>query len=307
MSPAFGRLSIRTADWEIMAKIKVRPHPGALSSLLRKKSMTQMDAAGATGVDRKTLAKIERGEEVKLETLQKLASGLRVPVNFFDAPVNALVTKPSDPPVIKLTEEDDEWDPFTNATILLRELDAEGLAELLKKADKIFWHLNLQSADDNVIRLLEEFDFATRDFQQHLTYRSPEWKEQGASSLRVKLSGLKKGKVVATLMEQLAEHRIAILGGDYLHWDVSEGFVPDGGEESFPYGRHVKVLRYMSTRVVELSIEKDGIRSRREPTFIGSEPPKVAPATDPPTVISVNGVWLDNEIPVGDEDNEIPF
>src|SRR6516165_6259377 len=65
-----------------MAKIKVRPHPGALSAWLGKKSMTQVDAKTATGVDRKTLAKIDRGEEVKRETLQQLANGLRCPSAF---------------------------------------------------------------------------------------------------------------------------------------------------------------------------------------------------------------------------------
>jgi len=65
-----------------MAKVKVRPHPGALSAWLGKKSMTQVDAKTATGVDRKTLAKIDRGEEVKRETLQQLANGLRCPSAF---------------------------------------------------------------------------------------------------------------------------------------------------------------------------------------------------------------------------------
>jgi len=42
-----------------MAKIKVHPHPG----------ITQVDARDATGVDRKTLAKIDRGEPIDLSPL----------------------------------------------------------------------------------------------------------------------------------------------------------------------------------------------------------------------------------------------
>ena len=52
-----------------MAKIKFQPHPGALSKILTGQGRTQLDAASATGIDRKTLTKINRGEEVKLDSL----------------------------------------------------------------------------------------------------------------------------------------------------------------------------------------------------------------------------------------------
>ena len=69
-----------------MAKSKIRPQPGALYEWLEATDMTQKQAADATRVDRKTLRKIGRGEEVKKDTLQIVATRLGMPISYFDPP-----------------------------------------------------------------------------------------------------------------------------------------------------------------------------------------------------------------------------
>jgi transcriptional regulator with XRE-family HTH domain len=114
-----------------MAKRKVRPRPGTLLDLLKQKGMTQMDAAvGEDRVDRKTLAKINRGEEVKVETLQTLARKLRIPVAYFFNPAPAA------------DETGNSFDP--TYSVMLRKLNPGRLAELIKGAEKIEWLLNVQ-------------------------------------------------------------------------------------------------------------------------------------------------------------------
>jgi hypothetical protein len=213
--------------------------------------------------------------EVKLETVQKVANGLRVPVNFF-----------FDPPATELAEQDD------HNLITLRALDTDGLSELLnKETDRINWHLNLppRRVDKKVRELLKEFEDAVSRFYQHLHHQTYEWKRRGPFSLQTQLSGLEKGEAVATLMEQLAEHRITVLGTEYLHWKVSEGFVPVDED-----GTEAAIHDYTSMRIVTLSIEQFGAQPRRvrlNPARI--QPPQFAPDTD--TIVLVNGVQLKTE------------
>ena len=76
-----------------------------------------MDASQKTGVDRKTLLKIDRGEEVKLEKLQKVANKLGVPEEYF-----------LHPPAAEVTDDGDVPEP---GTIMLRKLDVARLKDFL--------------------------------------------------------------------------------------------------------------------------------------------------------------------------------
>jgi hypothetical protein len=174
---------------------------------------------------------------------------------------------------------------------MLRELDANGLLELIKKAQQIRWRLNLKLADEKVFGLLKEFEPAVHEFHAYLF--ADNLNDDDTFSLRAQLHHLKKMQAMATLMEQLAEHRVAILGVDYLYWHVNQKTIN-------PFTVHI----YTSIRVIELSVEQYGTSSRRVPIDPGPEPPKVTPETDPPTKVLVNGVPLDG-VPLDDDD--FPF
>jgi hypothetical protein len=172
------------------------------------------------------------------------------------------------------------------------------LSELLKKADEIIWRLNLPRVDEKVRKLLKQFESAVIYFHEHLHHQSFEWRRP--FSLETQLSGLEKGEAVATLMEQLAEHRITVLGTDYLYWEVSKEIVPCDHEDQVS---HVETHDYTSMRILVLSIEQSGAQSRRMRLHARKEPPQFAPDTDRPTIVRVNGVQLETERQQA-EDNE---
>jgi transcriptional regulator with XRE-family HTH domain len=119
-----------------MAKRKIRPHPGALDEFLKRQNMTQTEAAAASGIDRKTLAKINRGEDVKEDTLQKLAKKLNVPSTYFEPPADDTSRREASQP---------DNPRFHN--LMLRKVDAEGLAKVLGSRI-IHWQLNVHTVDE---------------------------------------------------------------------------------------------------------------------------------------------------------------
>jgi transcriptional regulator with XRE-family HTH domain len=279
-----------------MAKIKVRPRLGALSELLKKKGMTQMDAFEKTRVDRKTLLKIDRGEEVKLETLQKVAKKLEVPEGYFSYPVVAAVTVDSDVP-----------SALEPGTIMLRKLDWARLEELLKGAENLRWHLKAQVRDDATRKFLEDFEQAVENFRKQLALEQPEFWD-GDPSLRFQLNRLKTADDIGARLERLADHGVVLLGADYLFWNCDS----EDGEHEYHSWTNVN---YHTSRIVLLSVEPSGTQSRRAPVFQGSLPPRFAPnpTRNMSTTVWVNGVQLpkldDGEIPSVRtlDDDEIPF
>jgi transcriptional regulator with XRE-family HTH domain len=250
-----------------MAKIKVCSRPGALSELLKKKGMTQMDAFEKTRVDRKTLLKIDRGEEVKLETLQQVANKLQVTEEYF-----------RHPPAAEVTDDSDDLEP---GTILLRKLDAARLEELLGGAARLEWHLNVKVRDDEARKFLEDFEKAVENF--HADLRRFVAFSHVTHSLRAQLDRLKTADDIAARLERLAEHRLALLGADHLFWECSY----EGGEDEYGEWRKAE---YHSSNTVLLSVEPFGTQSRREHISIGDRPPLFAP--DPEIAVFVNGEQL---------------
>jgi transcriptional regulator with XRE-family HTH domain len=255
-----------------VAKIKVSPHPGALSELLKKKGMTQTDARHKTGVDRKTLLKIDRGEEVKLETLQRVAIKLQVTEEYFRHPPTAEVTAAADVPP--------EW-----GTIMLRKLDVARLEELLRQAARPRWELNAQVREDAARKFLVELEGAVENFWGQVNSSDTDAKGTPLS-LREQLHRLKTADDIAARLEQLVEHRLTLLGGTYQFWECSET----------TYEEHIRWSYFSSDRPL-LSVEPFGTLSRRAQVseYEGSPPPNFATSIEDGVVV-VNGVrWTSLE------------
>lgn len=256
-----------------MAKIKVRPRAGALSELLKKKGMTQMDAHEKTRVDRKTLLKIERGDEVKLETLQRLATKLQVAEGYFTQRVAT-------------ADDSDAPSELVPGTVMLRKLDAARLKELLEGGENLRWRLNAQVRDDAARKFLEEFEEAVEKFRKHVAWNMPEaW--DGDSSLRFQLNRLKTADDIAARLEGLADHGLVLLGANYLTWEC------DSEDGEYEYHRWTNV-KYVSSYEVVLSVDPAGTQSRRVRVFQGSLPPTCAPpeTCGLSTTVWVNGIQL---------------
>jgi transcriptional regulator with XRE-family HTH domain len=265
-----------------MAKRKIRHHRGALAEVLKRQNMTQTDAANASGIDRKTLAKIDRGEDVKEETLQKLARKLSVPTTHFDPPAGSSVDQVDSQP------DDPRW-----LSLTLRKIDAERLGDLLKANGWMNWQLNVHTVDDGIVPLLEQLEDAVKDLHRYLQFEI--YDPEHDASLRLQLDGLKRSKHVVLLLEELAKCGLGILGAEYLAWNSET-------ETEWHDENLYTIITYTSRPTAVLSIEGHPVQARRAKVWRGTEPPRFAP--DLATIIKVNGVKLERDPAVIQKEKE---
>jgi len=262
-----------------MAKRKVRLHPDVLAELLKSRNMTEEELTDTSdrGVDRKTWAKVMRGEEITAKTRQKLANKLKVPPTYFDPPAAETSVPQSDG-----KPEDSPW-----LNLMLRKIDAESLSEMLSSiGGHINWLLNVHAIDDETVQLLEQLEDAVNELQAYHWVAPVDG--QGNESLRAKLAGLKMSNDISNLLEELAKRGLAILGAEYLAWRSEQKF--ECHEET-----EYKIISYVSGRCIALSVEAHPGHPRRARVWQGKEPPKSSPGRY--TIIEVNGVALHEDIP----------
>jgi hypothetical protein len=246
-----------------MAKRKVRPEMGALSKLLKEKGMTQTDAHAQTRVDRKTLLKIDRGEEVKRETLEQVANRLRTPLKRLT-------------PETEL-RDDDHNDKSVNSfqimgfngTVTLSKINAERLSGLLIPASRIRWEINARFASTfEIRRLLRMFERAVVFLRRNL----PKKRGDDDRTLRSKLERLSAVDDLDSILKQLAEHRLTILAAEYLFWEQSNELDRRGSL----FEDRITAVYYTSSRIVLFSVKPRDTQSRRAWIDHGSLPPKFA-------------------------------
>lgn len=263
-----------------MAKRKVRLDPDVLAELLKSRNMTEEELTDVSkgGVDRKTWAKAKRGEEITTKTRQRLAHKLQVPPTHFDPPA----AETSVPQSNSKPEEDLRW-----LNLMVRKIDVESLAKMLSSNQRINWLLNVHAIDDDTVQLLEQLEDAVNDLREYMDYP---WDEENSTTLRAQLEVLKKTKRIANLLEELAKRGLGILGAEYLAWQSEQKF--ECHEET-----EFKIISYVSTRCIALSVEAHPGQPRRARVWQGNEPPKSSPERH--TIIEVNGI--------ADFGEDIPF
>jgi transcriptional regulator with XRE-family HTH domain len=265
-----------------VAKIKDSASPGALLRVGSQQNLNRQELAQKAKVDRKTAQKIDEGQPVKRETLEKVANNLRVPVEHLKARTDETVGDLA--PHLEVHA--------ASGNLLLKKLSAAELPELLQGTGRLHWMLELPALALKLHPTLEKLEDAIEALRASLNIPfSPPY-----HTLRSQLSRVARLGEIEELLKELHADRIAFFGATYLSWESSKEDVIHyegrtwGGDENFT-----------STQVAALCIDHSSLDSKRVIVDAGSKPPRYSSEVD----VFVDGVRLKTR--EEELDDDLPF
>jgi hypothetical protein len=205
-----------------------------------------------THVDRKTLRAINAGQPVKQGTLQKIAVGLRIPIEHLLASNS-----------VNKNQELSGSDEPQFAEIKLQRLDSAALRKLAGEAQGISWFLDVDQIPDDLEAALLKLRDALNGWFHHLNVGPTD----PADDLASEISHIKDSADIDKGVEELARRKLKIFGGRYVFWDKIQ---PHRGEDRKPLPK----LLYCSDLRAALKITPENKTNPTVRVCFGWVPPR---------------------------------
>ena len=230
-------------------KKKVSLPAGRLKELLDERNLSRKalteNALGGPIIDTKTVKVIERGEEVKIETMEKICEPLGLSLDellaFNGAPLN-------------LNSRVVEFDLF-GESIPAYEARADEISGVLRQAARIRKNIDLQTLSTKQENLI----LALEDWIKTSANAVPQTTDQSFSQ---QIEFKRISKIFEQIQQQLRSHNLKVLIAKYKFWERSDQF----------YNHHD--IYFTSTNIVARAIVPTSATGTTFSVIQGEKPPK---------------------------------
>jgi hypothetical protein len=235
-----------------MSKEKISIPAGNLMRVAATKGITTLSALSSqekTGVDRKTLRRINEGQPVKRTKLQSIADKLHVPISHLEG-----------------SDAADKSGHVSSTNVFrevkLHQLDGAALRKLASEADdNRNWFLNIDQISHELKTTLLKLRENLNVWWTHANLGPP---SDERDNLESEISFIETSVYIDESVTELAQQKVKIFGGIYLFW---QKFQP------IKDGRPLPLLHYCSDLRAALSIVPEKKISSTVRVYIGEEPP----------------------------------
>jgi hypothetical protein len=234
-----------------VAKNVIRLRPKRLMQVARLNGVnSQSDLQVMTGVDRKTISKIEAGKPAKAVTMKRLADGQGTTLQH-------------------LLDGGKDTPPGSHATqsLELSQFDGKKLTHWLNDVsdpDHIEWHVSLDKVDETMHSSLLRLEEHIKTFID-LNRGRGEW-ARSHRSLKAQLNKVRICDELGVLIQEIRCQGVKLFGGSWPKWQLyksdEDGDVPPIVERTYTSSRHIII-----------SIEPKSQTSSRREIDRGEMPP----------------------------------